>query len=551
MEHFQGEELTIISPYLSMDAVVGLLGGLQFPRATIVTSWRARDLAAGVSTLDIFEFCQEQGIRLIVYSTSAPKLHAKLYALGQEACWIGSANLTVSGLEGPPRGNRESMIYLEPAPLEILHAVDELVAAGWAPSDEDHQAYREWFAEVELVREPVLPPLPEVAGSPNPWAVLAALGQEPPDLPDDGSLEFWRHQGLPRAWLERTGAAGRVTRGQVREWLFASSPFASVFDDAELPSTDWLRSTILAGWTYRESLESRGARFGTITRRLRETAPSGLSRSQLNDLATRIIAWTCRLAPEQFMTQQGGRRHTRSLVSRVAEQANQTLRGSLSRSVGSTFEQLVADDERRSKPPSSPAAQEYIWDAVTHALGLKGGRQSAASMDRPVRDMSREFLAYPSKRLSITIDTAGAVKEEQPVSSAVVYESLGARTSVHHGIPDELACTMFVVRRQPRPKCAIGEYILEDVFIWEPRPAEIEGIIRDHDRAVAVLREHEAQIKAGASHLLPSKGDVELVHLKSRDSGHTEDLEVGSVGRPMAFHLSQQQLQRIWDESRP
>ena len=60
----------------------------------IVTRWRAKEVAAGISDLEVFHIAKERSNTTLALLDD---LHAKLY-LADEQCLVGSANLTGRGL---------------------------------------------------------------------------------------------------------------------------------------------------------------------------------------------------------------------------------------------------------------------------------------------------------------------------------------------------------------------------------------------------------------------------------------------------------------------
>ena len=72
----------------------------------IVTRWRAEDVAAGVSDLEVFEIARE---RLRTELVLLEDLHAKLYVADQE-CLVGSANLTARALGWAECSNVELLV---------------------------------------------------------------------------------------------------------------------------------------------------------------------------------------------------------------------------------------------------------------------------------------------------------------------------------------------------------------------------------------------------------------------------------------------------------
>ena len=102
------DDVSIIAPFIKVDALRSLLE--VFPSGThlrCVTRWLPKEVAAGVSDLEILEVLERRGN----FSLSlVDRLHAKLYIAG-DRCLVGSANVTLAGLgEGGDSNNIEILV---------------------------------------------------------------------------------------------------------------------------------------------------------------------------------------------------------------------------------------------------------------------------------------------------------------------------------------------------------------------------------------------------------------------------------------------------------
>ena len=91
----------------------------------IYTRWRATEVAAGVSDLEVLEIANERPhteLRLL------NNLHAKLY-LVDDQCLVGSANLTASALGWSEHSNVELLIPAKPTDPDIDYFLRRLEAA--------------------------------------------------------------------------------------------------------------------------------------------------------------------------------------------------------------------------------------------------------------------------------------------------------------------------------------------------------------------------------------------------------------------------------------
>ncbi len=91
----------------------------------IVTRWRAREVAAGISDLEIFHIAKKRPNTKLALLDD---LHAKLY-LADEQCLVGSANLTGSALGWSKRSNIELLIHAKPTDIYVAFLLEQLKTA--------------------------------------------------------------------------------------------------------------------------------------------------------------------------------------------------------------------------------------------------------------------------------------------------------------------------------------------------------------------------------------------------------------------------------------
>ena len=92
---------------------------------SVVTRWRPAEIAAGVSDLEAFEVANE---RPNTEFKLLDDLHAKLY-LADDACLVGSANLTGRALGWAERSNIELLVPARPADSEVAYFLKRLESA--------------------------------------------------------------------------------------------------------------------------------------------------------------------------------------------------------------------------------------------------------------------------------------------------------------------------------------------------------------------------------------------------------------------------------------
>lgn len=95
----------IVAPFMRSEALSRLLDSVpEGVETTVVTRWRPADLLAGASDLEVYDIARSRGAALYIRHD----LHAKYFA-ADEACLIGSANVTLTALG-----------WRTPANLELL-----------------------------------------------------------------------------------------------------------------------------------------------------------------------------------------------------------------------------------------------------------------------------------------------------------------------------------------------------------------------------------------------------------------------------------------------
>ena len=98
---------------------------------TLVTNWKPEDVAAGASDLDVLSLAQATPCcRLLIH----PHLHAK-YFRGDNACLVGSANLTHRGLGWAVPSNLELLVEL-PLDHPRIKAWEAALVAASVPATE-------------------------------------------------------------------------------------------------------------------------------------------------------------------------------------------------------------------------------------------------------------------------------------------------------------------------------------------------------------------------------------------------------------------------------
>ena len=123
------KEVILCSPFIKANALRVILETVpQFVPVSIVTRWRATEVAAGVSDLAIYDIAKERRYTEINLLQS---LHAKLY-LADDSCLVGSANLTATGLGWCENSNIEILLAVhrsDPDVERLLYLLDSAIPA--------------------------------------------------------------------------------------------------------------------------------------------------------------------------------------------------------------------------------------------------------------------------------------------------------------------------------------------------------------------------------------------------------------------------------------
>ncbi|MCJ8307369.1 MAG: hypothetical protein HRU07_10010 [Nitrosopumilus sp.] len=96
----------IFVPYIKTKILEKLISDIK-SKIVIVTTWDTQDLLAGSSELELYPFCNENGIALYINN----KIHLKVYSIGLENAIVATGNISNSGFM--PDGNYECGVFVE------------------------------------------------------------------------------------------------------------------------------------------------------------------------------------------------------------------------------------------------------------------------------------------------------------------------------------------------------------------------------------------------------------------------------------------------------
>lgn len=119
-------DVSIIAPFIKLDALNSLLSVIPSnSHLRCITRWIPREIAAGVSDLQIFEVLVRRGNASVFL---VDNLHAKMYIAGSR-CLVGSANLTLAGLgERGHQSNIEVLVETDIRNPGIISTLDEIAS---------------------------------------------------------------------------------------------------------------------------------------------------------------------------------------------------------------------------------------------------------------------------------------------------------------------------------------------------------------------------------------------------------------------------------------
>lgn len=119
-------DVAIIAPFIKLDALNSLLSVIPSrSHLRCITRWIPREVAAGVSDLQIFEVLLERGNASVFL---VDNLHAKMYIAGSR-CLVGSANLTLAGLgERGQHSNIEVLVETDIRDPGIVSTLNEIAS---------------------------------------------------------------------------------------------------------------------------------------------------------------------------------------------------------------------------------------------------------------------------------------------------------------------------------------------------------------------------------------------------------------------------------------
>lgn len=261
-------ELRIVAPFIKAARLQVILDSVASGVAVIVTTrWRAAEVAAGVSDLEVFDVCRKAGATLRLMD----RLHAKLYLADGSAALVGSANVTGMGLGCSTSPNFEILVAVEPSARSLIMTLGAMDADSRPATDAERDAVAAAALEV-----PAAPPIPADAASSDAKPLWLPRFRSPDRL---------------QAVYGRMGKGGRdegVDEAALSDIVNLRLPADLTPPDFAHAVRTRLRASAMAAAL--DPLLEVPRRFGEVSRWVGELRPE-TSRSERQRLAQTLIRW--------------------------------------------------------------------------------------------------------------------------------------------------------------------------------------------------------------------------------------------------------------------
>lgn len=197
-------EVRIVAPFIKAARLEAMLKTVAPGVEVIVTTrWRAAEVAAGVSDLDVLDVCQSAGASLRLMD----RLHAKLYVADRSAALVGSANMTGMGLGCSASPNLEILVAVKPSARSLIMTLATIDAESRPATQVERDSIA--AAALEIAVPPPAPHdvanpdmntlwLPEFRSPDRLQAVYSRIGSsDDEEAPDAAALNDMVTLGLP------------------------------------------------------------------------------------------------------------------------------------------------------------------------------------------------------------------------------------------------------------------------------------------------------------------------------------------------------------------
>ena len=129
------ESFVLFAPYIKENALSNLIDEVPISKNnTIVTTWKPRDVALGVSDISVYPLCKNKNITLLINN----RIHLKTYTIDDfNSCIVTSSNVSARGLALKKNYNYELGAFVNKLSVEDKIYFDTIIEE----SDEVTQTY--------------------------------------------------------------------------------------------------------------------------------------------------------------------------------------------------------------------------------------------------------------------------------------------------------------------------------------------------------------------------------------------------------------------------
>jgi len=144
----ENEDLIFFSPYIKINALEQLLVGQVTKVKTIVTSWKSHDILHGSSDLEVYKYCNDHGIQLLINQN----IHLKAITNNNmSSCIVSSANLTNRGLALSKKHNIELGTIVDKLDLNDQCYFDRIIDSSILITDDLYNTIKKQIDEIIIV----------------------------------------------------------------------------------------------------------------------------------------------------------------------------------------------------------------------------------------------------------------------------------------------------------------------------------------------------------------------------------------------------------------
>ena len=161
----------ILCPFINPDIIQDMLCDKSDERVIIVTSWRKDHLLSGVSKLELYELVKENPKWQLYVNDN---LHAKVYSLDLESGFIGSANLTYTGLMDDTKSNYEVLNYSKFNHDDSV-TITSIIQSSILIDDSKYSIYLDWLEQNKSKYDLMLPRDSVIEQETRDWFKISSL----------------------------------------------------------------------------------------------------------------------------------------------------------------------------------------------------------------------------------------------------------------------------------------------------------------------------------------------------------------------------------------